>query len=135
MIPQQLQHADKMTHATATSVALLKAAAKLRKAFRKLPIPVNIRVIQCSRTTCQCLQVVQRIEDFRAIHVTANMRGNQLVVLNHLNVVDKSLDRHHLECHLSRHAVTDVVESHHLVLIDDRRLSHAGFERMTWQRC
>ena len=135
MVAQQLQHADEMTHATATSMALLKAAAKIRKAFRKLPISINVRVIQCSRPTCQCLQVMQRIKDFRSVCVTANMPGNQFVILNHLDMVDESFDRHGLECHLSRHAVTDVVESHHLVLIDHRRLSHAGFEGVTWQRC
>ncbi len=124
-----------MTHATANSVTLFQATAKLRKAFRKLPIAINVRVIQCSRPTYECRQIVQRIKDFRAVHVTANMRGNQFVILNHFHTIDESLDGHGLECHLSRHAVTDVVEPHHLVLIDHRRLSHAGFESMTRQCC
>lgn len=128
MVPEQLQHTNKMTHAAANSMALLEAAAKLRKAFRQLPAAVNVRVIQCSRPPRESRQIVPWIKDFRSVHVTANMPRNQFVILNHLHMIDESPNRHGLECHLSRHAVTDVVKPHHLVLIDRRRLSHTGFE-------
>jgi len=134
MVAQQLQHANEMTYATTNAVTLFEATAKLREAFRKLPVSIHIRVIHGSRAACECDQIVQWIKDFRAICVTSSMRGNQRVILNHFHMIDESLDRNGLECHLLRDAVADFVEADHLIFIDRHRFSHTGFEGVPWQR-
>ena len=64
MVAQQLEHAHVMTHATASPVMLFEATAEMGEAFRKHPIAIHIRVIQCSRAACECDQIMPRIEDF-----------------------------------------------------------------------
>ena len=135
MVAQQLQHANIMPHAAANSVTLFKTTAKFGKAFRKLPIAIHIRVIECSRTSRECRQIMQRIKDFAAFFVVSSMRGDDLVVVNDFHMIDESLDGHGLESHLSRHAVAHVIEANHLVFIDGHRSPHTRFEGVTWQRC
>ena len=135
VIAQQLQYAYEMTHTTANSVTLFKATAKFDKAFRKLPVAIHVRVIKCSRTACECDQIMQRIKDFRAFFVVSHMRGDQFFIVDHFHMIDKSFDRHGLECHLSWHAVTDFVKPNHLVFIDRHRTSHTGFEGVSRQCC
>ena len=134
MIAQQLQHANIMANAGANSVTLFEAAAKLGEAFRKLPVAIDIRVIDRSGATSECRQIMHRIKDFSAIFVVPHMRRDQFFIVNHFHMIDDSFDRHGLESHLSRHAVADFVEAYHLIFINRYRASHAGFEGVSWQR-
>lgn len=75
---------------------------------------------------------MQWIKGFPAILVTAHMCGDQFFIVNHFHMIDESLDRDDLKCHLSWHAVANIVKADHLIFIDRHRFSHTGFESVPW---
>ena len=75
---------------------------------------------------------MQRIKHLVARFVTADMRGDDLKLMNDVDPIDVAFHRDGLEGHRSRNAVRDVVEACELVLVDFRRLLDAGVEAMLW---
>lgn len=77
---------------------------------------------------------MQRIKNFLARFVAANMRSHDLIAVSDLDTVDIALDRYGPEGRFPRDAVVHVVEAGELVLVDFRRLANAGVEAGFRQR-
>lgn len=137
MTGQQLQHAHVLTHAGADAVPFLQSPTQLPEDRRQLPVAIHVRVVQRGRTALQRRQIMPRIEDLIAGCMASLVRRHDRVRLHDLDTVDVAFDRHALERAVTRHAVTDVVESGELILIDLRLLTDTGVEPMPWQwrRC
>jgi hypothetical protein len=77
----------------------------------------DVSVIERRWPALQGAEVVLRIENLLVLAVRARMRGDHLAAQHHVDAVDGRPDGHGLESRRTRHAVTVVVETHHLVLV------------------
>jgi hypothetical protein len=132
MLGEQLQHAHILTDSVTGSVPIFQSCAQPAERRREFPIAVDVRMIQCRRPSAQRHQIMQRIKNLVARFVTADMRGDDLKLMNDVDPIDVAFHRDGLEGHRSRNAVRDVVEACELVLVDFRRLLDAGVEAMLW---
>ena len=136
MLTQQLEDADVLPHAAPGTMSLFESRSEFAKDRRKLPMAIDVGVIQGCRASGKRHQVMQGIENLVAGVVAAHMAGHDLVTVNDLDAVDVALDGHILESDGARDAVAHVVEPHELVLVDFRRLPNAGVEAPVRQdRC
>lgn len=133
ILPQQFQHAYKLPHSGAVAMPFFQPGSQFAKHRRKLPIAVDVGVIQCRRTSGKRRQIMQRIKNLVARFITAFMRGHHLIVIDDVNAIDIALDRDGLEGRRAGNAVTHVVEADKLILIDFRRLADASVEAMLRQ--
>jgi hypothetical protein len=128
MTRQQLQHTHVLTHAGADAMPLFQPPTQFQKDRRQLPVPIHVRVIQRGRPTLQRRQIMPRVEHLVAGGVTPRVSRHDRVLMHDLNPVDIALDRHRLERAVTRDAVTHVVESRELILVDFHVLMQAGVE-------
>ena len=137
VLVQKLQHADEVPPAGAGSVAGFQLVTELTEARGQVPVAVDRGVIQRRRPPRQGDKVVVRVEDLLAATVAAWMLGHDLASGHDGDVSDIGLDRDRLESLGVRHAVAVVLEAHGLVLVDLRRLGHAGIKGVCGQgqRC
>lgn len=130
---EQLQHTHVVANSAAGAVPVLQPRSQFRKDGRKLPIAVDVRVIQRGRAPGERHQVMHRIENLVSDGIAARVRGDDPIVMHDLHAIDVALHRHGLESDVTRDAVRHVVEAGELVLVDFRRLANAGVEAVLRQ--
>lgn len=136
MFEQQLQDAHIMASARLRTVPRLQTFTQLLEHGRQLPLAIDIGMIQGSRPTLQRGQVMQRLEHLTAWLVTALMPGYHLAGDDDFDALDVGLHGCRLKGVTPRHAVTHLIETRGLVLVDLRGLKDAGVEThgRQWQR-
>ena len=73
------------------------------------------------------------IENLVAGLVAAHMPGHDLIVMHDVNMIDVAFHRHGLKGTAAGNAVTHVVETGELILVDFRQLPDTGVESILWQ--
>lgn len=134
MAPQQLQYPGELPSAGPGAMPLLQPVTQFIKDLRQLPAAVDVRMVQCRRSTLERVQIMQRIEHLIAGLITAGMRRHDRVLEYDLDPIDVAFDRHGLKRALPRRAVVHIVKADELVLVDFGRLPHAGIEPMPGER-
>ena len=115
-------------------VPRFQTLTQLLKHGRQLPPAIDIGMIQGSRSTIQGGQVVQRFEDLTARLVAARVSRHHLAGDDDLDAVDIGFHGCRLKGTTLWHAVTHLIETHGLVLVDLRGLHDAGIETHRRQR-
>lgn len=133
MLAEQLQHTHVVADSTARAVPIFQPRSQFAERRRKLPIAVDVRVIQRGRASGERHQVMHGIEHLLARGIAARVRGDDPIVVYDLNAIDVALHRHGLESDVTRDAVRHIVEARELVLVDFRRLANAGVETVRRQ--
>jgi hypothetical protein len=131
---QQLQDADEVLDAAVRAVLLLQSVAQFAKDRRQLPAAEDIGVIERRWLELQSFQIMLRIEDLLVFPVGTRVRRDDLAAQHHVDALDIGLDRHRLKSGGARHAVTVIVQAHHLILVDLGRLNDARIEARFGQR-
>ncbi len=91
---EQLQHADKLPGPRAWSEPRFEVASKRGVRGRELPVAVDRGVVERRRLALQSHQEMQGIEQLLAAAVAPLVRGNDLPVGHHLDVIDVALHGH-----------------------------------------
>ena len=78
---------------------------------------------------------MQRIKHLIALRIAANVRRHDRISVNNFDSIDVRFHSDCLERALPRHAVTGIVESSKLILVDLRFLTHTCVERMLRKSC
>lgn len=130
MARQQLEHLHVLPDPRAGAVPGFQSLAQIIKRGWQFPVTIDIGMIQRRRSALKRIQIMQRIEDLIAPVVTSGMNRHDGLAKKNLDAIDISLHCHRLKCALARNAVTDVVESGKLILVDLGGLPNAGIEPM-----
>jgi len=135
MFGQQLQHTDVLPNPSTGTMPCFQSCPQPFKDRRQFPMPVEIGMIQSSRTTSQRDQVVPGIQNLIPLLIAAGMFGDETILPENLDAGDKSLNGHTLKGTLPGNAVMNVVKADKLILVDLGFLADTGFEGILGQGC
>lgn len=130
MLRQQLQHADVLLGAAATTVLSLQRLPQFIEHFRQLPAAKDVGVVQRRWPAVEAVHIVFRKQDLLVPAIGARVCGDRFAPQHHFDAVHVNLDGDLLKSGRPGHAVTVGVTTHLLVLIDLGRLIEAGIERV-----
>ena len=128
MFDQQLQHPHILFHSRTRTVTVFQTFSKFVEHLRQLPLAVHVGMIHCRRSSSQCDQVMQRVENLIPFLVTSGVSRDHGVLKNNLHTINVTLDAHRLKRTVTRHAVIHVVEPGELIFVDLRIPANAGIE-------
>ena len=134
MFAKQLQHTDILADSTTRAVPIFQPCSQRTECWWKLPVAVDVRVIQGRRTPGKRDQIMQWIKNLVPRLIAAFMRGHDLIVMDDVDTIDVAFDRHRLEGRRAGDAVRHVVEACELILVHFRGLADTGVKAMLRQR-
>jgi hypothetical protein len=134
VIVQQMQDANEMLDTPLRAMLLLQSVAQLAENGRQLPAAEDVGMIERRRPVLQRAQIMLRVEDLLVFPVGTGVRSDDLAAQHHGDALDVHLDGHRLKSGRAGHAVTVVVEAHHLILVHLGRLDDARIEAVLGQR-
>jgi len=125
---QQLQYPHILFRSSWTTMPVFQTLSQRIEHRWQLPLSVDIRVIQRSRTTRQCRQIMQWIEYLFPFFIASGMRCHNSILKHNFNTIHVPLDGDRLKRTLPRHAVVHVIKPHKLILVHFRLPANAGIE-------
>jgi hypothetical protein len=134
MVVEQLQNAREVPPTCQRAVPRFQAFTELLENRWQFPAAINVGMVQGRRPTLQRGQVMQWVQHLTAGQVAAFVPGHHVVGYDNLDALGVRLHRGRLEGMALRHAVTHLIATNRLVLIDLRRLINASVKTRGRQR-
>ena len=134
MVVKQLQDAHEVPPTCQWAVPRFQALTELLENRRQFPAAINVGMVQGCRPTLQCGQVMQWVQHLTAGQVTTFVPGHHVVGHDNFDALGVRFHRCCLKGIALRYAVTHLIATNRLVLIDLRRLINASVKACGRQR-
>jgi hypothetical protein len=134
MVVEQLQDANEVAPTRQRAVPRFQTLTELLEKRRQFPAAIDVSMVQGRRPTLQRGQVMEWVEHLTAGQVAAFVPGHHLVGYDNLDALGVGFHRRRLKGIALRHAVTHLIATSRLVLIDLRRLINASVKARGRQR-